>query len=129
MAYEARMAAFNQRLEARKREEEALGLPAIEAEQEEIDTRMFAIEDRIEALVSPALEKIAAMTLLACVRMSCRQHSFGAGYQDGGLAALKGLRPFICGPVADAVADHLDNEDRPFCRSPLWGSYWPEGEA
>lgn len=122
--FDRRMTEFNERREAQSTERAKVGLPEIDAREEANATTINDLERAIEALPG-SLDVTAALVMLATVRNALRHHCFDCGDEEAGFVALTGLRPFVTGAVAATVADFLDNPERPFCWSPLWGSYWP----
>lgn len=123
-SFDRRMREYRERCAAQAVERVKVGLPEIEARDEANYTAVTGIEREIEALPA-GINVTAALVMLATVRNASRHHCFGCGEEEAAFVALTGLRPFVTGAVAATVADFLDNPNRPFCWSPLWGSYWP----
>ena len=120
-----RLAELAERLVRRDRERESVGLPAAIALAEANSDHTSALQVAIEGLQF-SLNVLAAQILANTVAMGNRTTTMEDGDTYAASQALWSLRPMLTGTVAVTVADFLDNSDRAFCYSPLWGSWWPE---
>jgi hypothetical protein len=98
--------------------------PNVEAATKLCDKQRAQIENTIHGL-PPSIEKLAMAALVEFELFTFDRQSVGTTLEEKPLArtALIFARPHLTGPIAETVAELLDNEKRRMASTPLWHGY------